>query len=105
MGNFIGEIRMFAGNFPPLGWELCNGQILAIADNDILFNVIGTTYGGNGINTFALPNMQGNVPVHAGQGPGLSLYDVGQTDGADTVTLAVTQIPSHTHTLGAQNVP
>ena len=89
---FIGEIRMFGGNFAPVGWALCNGAIIPISQNDALFNLIGTTYGGDGQNTFALPNLQSAVPVHVGPG-----FALGQTGGAETVTLTVSQIPAHTH--------
>jgi microcystin-dependent protein len=89
---FIGEIRMFAGNFPPAGWAFCNGAIIPIDQNDALFNLIGTTYGGDGQTTFALPNLQSRVPVHVG--PGFSLAQLG---GAETVTLTTSQIPAHSH--------
>jgi microcystin-dependent protein len=94
---FVAEIRMFAGNFAPTGWALCNGQILPISQNTALFSLLGTTYGGNGKSTFALPNLQGSVPIHAGQGNGLSLYDLGQQSGSETVTLLQTEIPAHNH--------
>jgi microcystin-dependent protein len=96
---FVGEIRMFAGNFPPAGWAFCNGQLLPISENDILFQLIGTTYGGDGQETFALPNLQSRVPLHQGQGPGLSNYIIGEAAGVETVTLTTNQIPSHTHGL------
>jgi microcystin-dependent protein len=89
---FIGEIRMFAGNFAPVGWSFCNGAIIPIDQNDALFNLIGTTYGGDGQTTFALPNLQSRVPVHVGPG-----FALGQTGGAETVTLTTSQIPSHSH--------
>src|SRR5713101_7651094 len=89
---FIGEIRMFGGNFAPAGWAFCNGALIPISENDALFNLIGTTYGGDGIQTFALPNLQSRVPVHVG--PGL---DLGQTGGAEAVTLTTSQIPAHSH--------
>lgn len=92
---YIGEIRLFAGNFAPAGWALCNGQLLPISENDTLFNLIGTTYGGDGQNTFALPDLQGRLPVHAG---GTQNYTIGETGGVESVTLTTTQIPSHTHT-------
>lgn len=98
---FLGEIRMFAGNFAPRGWAFCNGQILSIAQNTALFSLLGTTYGGNGQTTFALPNLQGRVPVHWGQGPGLSPYNLGQQTGQESVTLLQTQLPAHTHPLNA----
>lgn len=89
---FIGEIRMFAGNFAPVGWAFCNGALIPISENDALFNLIGTTYGGDGQNTFALPNLQSRVPVHVGPG-----FALGQSGGAETVTLTTSQIPAHTH--------
>ncbi len=92
---FTGEIRMFAGNFAPLGWAFCDGSLLSIADNDVLFTLIGTTYGGDGITTFALPDLRGRAMVGAGQGPGLANYVEGQVGGAETVTLSVGQIPAH----------
>jgi microcystin-dependent protein len=94
---FIGEIRMFGGNFAPAGWELCNGQLVPIAENDALFVLIGTTYGGDGESTFALPNLQSRVPVHTGQGPGLGNYTLGEMGGVESVTLTVNQTPVHTH--------
>jgi microcystin-dependent protein len=100
---FIGEIRMFGGNFAPRGWAFCNGQLLAIAQNDALFALIGTTYGGDGQTTFALPDLRGRIPVHAGQGPGLSSYQLGQQAGTETVTLTQQQMPAHTHTAQAQS--
>jgi len=89
---FIGEIRMFAGNFAPVGWAFCNGALIPISENDALFNLIGTTYGGDGQSTFALPNLQSRVPVHVGPG-----FALGQSGGAETVTLTVSQIPAHSH--------
>lgn len=89
---FIGEIRMFAGNFAPVGWAFCNGALIPISENDALFNLIGTTYGGDGQNTFALPNLQSRVPVHVGPG-----FALGQAAGAETVTLTTSQIPAHSH--------
>ncbi len=89
---FIGEIRMFAGNFAPAGWAFCNGALLPISENDALFNLIGTTYGGDGQTTFALPNLQSRVPVHVGPG-----FALGQTGGEETVTLTTSQIPAHNH--------
>ena len=100
---FIGEIILFAGNFAPRGWALCNGQILAISQNTALFSILGTTYGGNGQTTFALPDLRGRVPVHPGQGPGLSPYDLGQAGGTETVTLNVAEMPQHTHPQPATN--
>lgn len=95
---FLGEIRMFGGNFAPRGWAMCNGQILAISTNTALFALLGTTYGGNGQTTFALPDLRGRVPIHMGQGPGLSPYSEGQQGGVENVTLTTTQMPVHTHT-------
>ena len=89
---FIGEIRMFAGNFAPVGWAFCQGQLIPISENDVLFNLIGTTYGGDGQQTFALPNLQSRVPVHQGSG-----FVIGQAAGVETVTLTTNQIPSHRH--------
>ena len=94
---FVGEIRMFGGNFNPAGWQLCNGQLLPISNYDTLFVLIGTTYGGDGQETFALPNLQGRVPVHNGTGSGLSTYTLGQSGGTESVTLTTQQIPSHDH--------
>ena len=98
---FIGEIIMFAGNFNPRGWALCQGQILSIAQNTALFSILGTTYGGNGQTTFALPDLRGRVPVGQGQGPGLSPYSLGQQAGNETVTLTIQQMPSHNHLINA----
>lgn len=99
---FLAEIKMFGGNFAPRGYAFCNGQILSIAQNTALFSLLGTTYGGNGQTTFALPDLRGRTPIHWGPGPGLSNYDIGQVGGTETTTLLITQIPSHTHvaTLG-----
>ena len=94
---FVAEIRMFAGNFAPKGWALCNGQILPISQNTALFSLLGTFYGGDGKSNFALPNLQGNVPVHMGQGPGLSDYVLGETAGSQTVTLLSSEMPAHNH--------
>src|SRR4051812_15498079 len=88
---------MFAGNFAPRGWAFCNGQILPIAQNAALFSILGTTYGGNGTTTFGLPDLRGRVPVHQGQGPGLSQYDLGEQTGSEGVTLTINQVPVHTH--------
>ncbi len=97
---FIGEIRMFAGNFAPNGWLFCDGQLLPISENDTLFTLIGTTYGGDGESTFALPNLNGRVPIHAGQGPGLGTnYIIGEMAGGEQVTLSAQQIPVHSHAL------
>ena len=101
---FVAEIRIFGFNFPPTGWAQCNGQILPISQNTALFSLLGTFYGGNGQSTFALPNLQGNTPIFWGQGPGLSLYDLGQTGGSENVTLLQSEMPVHSHSAGAQNV-
>jgi microcystin-dependent protein len=96
---FIGEIRMFGGNFAPAGWAFCNGAILPIAENDALFTLIGTTYGGDGEETFALPNLSSRLPLHQGTRPGSGItYQLGELAGTETVTLTTNQIPSHTHT-------
>lgn len=100
---FIGEIVMFAGNFAPRGWSFCSGQTLSIAQNTALFSILGTTYGGNGQTTFALPDLRSRVPIHPGQGPGLSSYSLGQQGGSENVTLTVPQMPAHNHTLNANN--
>jgi microcystin-dependent protein len=94
---YVGEIRMFAGNFAPQGWAFCDGALQSIIQNDTLFNLIGTTYGGDGQNTFALPNLQGRIPVHQGQGPGLTNRTLGAAFGQETVTLTVSEMPAHTH--------
>jgi microcystin-dependent protein len=96
---FVGEIMMFAGNFAPAGWAFCNGQLLSIAQNSVLFNLIGTIYGGDGVNTFALPDLQGRVPLHAGQGPSLSPHTLGEKGGAEGVSLTLSQVPQHNHPL------
>jgi microcystin-dependent protein len=98
---FVGEVRMFGGNFPPVGWAFCNGAILPISQNTALFSLLGTSYGGNGTSNFALPNLQGAFPVHAGAGPGLSQRIVGESGGSDTVTLTRAQLPAHGHGLEA----
>jgi microcystin-dependent protein len=98
---FVAEIRIFAFNFAPTGWALCNGQLLPISQNTALFSLLGTTYGGDGKSTFALPDLTGCVPIHAGQGNGLSLYDLGQMGGAESVTLLTSEMPAHTHLLQA----
>lgn len=98
---FVGEIRAFPFNFAPKGWAMCNGQLIAIAQNTALFSLLGTTYGGDGRSTFALPNLQGSIPVHAGQAPGLSDYMLGQSGGSATVSLLVSQMPAHTHAVAA----
>ncbi len=94
---FLGEIRMFGFNFAPQGWAFCNGQLLSISQNDALFALLGTTYGGNGVSTFGLPNFQSRVPIHQGQGSGLSPYVIGAFGGVENVTLTVAQTAAHTH--------
>ena len=96
--QFIGQISMGGFNFAPRNTALCNGQLMPIAQNAALFSLLGTTYGGNGINTFALPNLQGLLPVHMGQGPGLSFYNIGQTAGVESVALGSSTVPAHVHT-------
>ncbi|MBP1991620.1 phage tail protein [Paenibacillus eucommiae] len=98
MAPFVGEIRMFAGNFAPAGWEFCSGQVLPISENETLFNLIGTTYGGDGQETFALPNLQSRIPIHQGLG-----FQVGEMAGTEEVTLTVQQIPAHAHTSGVSS--
>lgn len=95
--QFVAEIRIFAGNFAPKGWALCNGQLMPISQNTALFSLLGTTYGGNGTSNFALPNLQGSAPIGAGQGPGLSLRDLGETGGEQAVTLLSSEMPVHSH--------
>ena len=102
---YVGEIRMFGGNFAPAGWAFCNGQLLDIASNDVLFQLIGTTYGGDGQVTFGLPDLQGRIPVHQGQGPGLSNYFIGEKAGVESVTLTTQQMPAHNHALLASSSP
>ena len=97
---YVGEIRMFGGNFAPVGWAFCNGQLLPISENPTLFNLIGTTYGGDGQTTFALPNLQSRVPIHQG-----NAHVIGEVGGAESVTLALAQIPAHTHTPQASSSP
>ena len=94
---YIGEIRMFAGTFNPVGWEFCSGQLMPISENDALFTLIGTTYGGDGQETFALPNLQSRLPIHMGTGPDGVTYQIGEAAGTESVTLSIQQIPSHTH--------
>jgi len=100
---FLAEIRIFTGNFAPTGWAQCNGQILPLSQNTALFSLLGTTYGGDGKSNFALPNLQGSAPMQAGQGPGLSLRDLGETGGEQAVTLLQSEMPSHPHTANANN--
>jgi microcystin-dependent protein len=98
---FVAEIRVFPFNFAPQGWAFCDGQLLPISQNTALFSLLGTTYGGDGRSTFALPDLQGRAPMHPGQGPGLSLHDLGETGGSETVTLLESEVPAHGHTLRA----
>lgn len=98
---FVGEIRMFAGNFAPRGWAFCDGQLLAVSQNDALFSLLGTIYGGDGRTTFGLPDMRGRIPIHAGHGPGLSNRRLGAKGGEEKVTLTVNQLPSHGHEVSA----
>ena len=102
---FVAEIRIFPFNFAPKGWAFCDGQLLPLSQNTALFSLLGTTYGGDGKSTFALPDLQGSAAMHAGQGPGLSLRDLGETGGSDSVTLLVSEIPAHTHQLMATTSP
>ncbi len=111
MAPYVGEIRMFAGNFAPAGWAFCQGQLLAISENDVLFQLIGTTYGGDGQSTFALPDLQGRFPLHMGTGPNGQSFVLGQSAGVEQVTLTTSQIPAHSHVPqantanGSQNSP
>jgi microcystin-dependent protein len=100
---FVAEIRIFPFNFAPRGWAWCDGQLLPLSQNTALFSLLGTTYGGNGKSNFALPNLQGRAPMHPGQGPGLSLHDLGETGGSETVTLLESEIPSHSHAWRTRN--
>jgi microcystin-dependent protein len=102
---FIGEIRMFGGNFAPAGWALCHGQLLAISENDALFTLIGTTYGGDGQETFALPDLRGRIPIHMGAGPSGTTYIIGEAAGVESVTLSTQQIPNHTHAVTVSTDP
>lgn len=103
---YVGEIRMFGGNFAPMGWLFCNGDILSISDYETLFMLIGTTYGGDGQTNFALPDLRGRLPIHQGQGQGQALgFTLGQLGGAETVSLVDNQIPVHTHALMASSTP
>src|SRR3954447_4813658 len=96
---FVAEIRMFPFNFPPKGWAFCDGQLMPLSQNTALFSLLGTTYGGDGKSTFALPDLQGSAPMHPGQGPGLSLHDLGEMSGSQTVTLLTSEIPAHSHSV------
>lgn len=98
---FVGEIRMFAGNFAPRGWAYCDGQLLAVSQNDALFSLLGSTYGGDGRTTFGLPDLRGRIPIHAGHGPGLAPRQPGQKAGAENVTLTVNELPPHVHRIAS----
>ena len=98
---FVAEIRIFPFNFAPKGWAFCDGQLLPLSQNTALFSLLGTTYGGNGRSNFALPDLQGRAPMHPGQGSGLSLYDLGQTGGSETITLLQSEMPAHAHGMRA----
>lgn len=100
---FVAEIRIVPFNFAPRGWAWCDGQILPLSQNTALFSLLGTTYGGNGKSNFALPDLQGRAPMHPGEGPGLSLHDLGETGGEETVTLLESEIPNHSHTIRVSN--
>jgi len=102
---FVAEIRIVGFNFAPKGWAFCNGQLLPLSQNTALFSLLGTTYGGNGASTFALPDLQGRTTMHPGQGPGLSLRDLGETGGSETVTLLESEMPVHNHNLNANALP
>ena len=100
---FLAEVRLFAGTFAPVGWAFCNGQLLPISQNTALFSLLGTTYGGNGQTNFALPDFRGRIPMHPGQGPGLSLHDLGEVGGSESIALLTSEIPSHTHTMSGSS--
>lgn len=102
---FVAEIRIFPFNFAPKGWAFCDGQLLPLSQNTALFSLLGTTYGGNGKSNFALPDLQGRAPMQPGQGPGLSLHDLGESAGSETVTLLESEIPAHSHALTSQGAP
>jgi len=101
---FVAEIRIFPFNFAPRGWAWCDGQLLPLSQNTALFSLLGTTYGGDGKSNFALPDLQGRAPMHPGQGPGLSLHDLGETGGSETVTLLESEVPAHSHALRGSNL-
>lgn len=103
MDPFVAEIRIFPFNFAPRGWAWCDGQLLPLSQNTALFSLLGTTYGGNGKSNFALPDLQGRAPMHPGQGPGLSLHDLGETGGSETVSLLESEMPAHSHALRASS--
>ena len=100
---FVAEIRVFGFNFAPRGWAFCNGQIMPISQNTALFSLLGTTYGGDGKSTFALPNLLGSAAMHPGQGQGLSLRDLGEVSGSETITLLTSEMPAHNHSLASTN--
>jgi microcystin-dependent protein len=102
--QFVAEIRIFPFNFPPTGWAFCDGQLMPISQNTALFSLLGTTYGGDGKSTFALPDMQGNAPMQPGQGQGLSLRDLGEMSGVESITLLQSEMPVHTHSIRAHNI-
>jgi microcystin-dependent protein len=102
--QFLAEVRIFPFNFPPTGWAFCDGQLMPISQNTALFALLGTTYGGDGKSTFALPDLQGSAPMQPGQGQGLSLRDLGEMSGVESITLLVSEIPLHTHTAQADNL-
>jgi microcystin-dependent protein len=102
---YVGEIRMFAGNFAPAGWALCAGQLMPIAENDVLFQLIGTTYGGDGQETFGLPDLQGRIPLHQGASPGTQNYVIGEEAGVESVTLTLQQMPVHSHVFTVSSSP
>jgi microcystin-dependent protein len=103
-GKFLGEIIIGGWNFAPKGYAFCNGQTMSISQNTALFSLLGTTFGGNGTSTFALPNLQSRVPIHYGQGSGLTSYSLGETGGVESVTLTAAQIPAHSHLINAYSV-
>jgi microcystin-dependent protein len=103
MEPFIGTILMFGGNFEPKGWAFCNGQLMSIAQNTALFSILGTTYGGDGVTTFALPNLQSRAPMHFGQGQGLSRRDLGEMGGSESVTLTTANMPAHNHLINCKS--
>ena len=102
---FVAEIRIFPFNFAPTGWAFCDGQLMPLSQNTALFSLLGTTYGGDGKSNFALPNLKGSAPMHPGQGPGLSLHDLGETGGSETVTLLESEMPLHSHAMQANAFP
>ena len=102
---FVAEIRIFPFNFAPKGWAWCNGQLLPLSQNTALFSLLGTTYGGDGKSNFALPDLEGRAPMHPGQGPGLSLHDLGETGGSETVTLLQSEMPAHPHSVSGSSGP